>query len=241
MCMKIGVMDSGIGGLTILESLLKNCPNHEYIYFGDTYNLPYGEKTKNELINCANKVISFLEKENVDIIVVACGTVSSNIKYVKSNVPLIDIISPLKDMLDNYNLISIIATPLSIKTNAFQKYINTKLNLIATPLLVPIIEGNIKKDVNKVLKEYLERAKGSDALILGCTHYPIIKDEIKKIYKGEIITLDKFIIEKINKLKGNKSSLKIYYSKLNESIINNTYKILKRDKLIIERVCLNDK
>ena len=140
--MKIGVIDSGIGGLTVLSSLINKCPKHEYIYFGDTFNLPYGDKTKEQIINLANNIVKFLEQKKVDLIVVACGTISSNIEYVKSNVEVIDIISPLKNKLDKYKKISVMATPLSIKTNAFKKYIKSKLNLISCPKLVPIIENN---------------------------------------------------------------------------------------------------
>ena len=123
--MKIGILDSGIGGLSVLASLLKKCPNHEYIYYGDTLHLPYGEKTREEIIGYANNIINFFEKNNVDIIVIACGTLSSNREQLKSNTEIIDIISPLKEKLDKYNKISIIATPLSIKINAFKKLIQS--------------------------------------------------------------------------------------------------------------------
>jgi len=177
--MKIGMFDSGIGGLTVLNSLINKYPNHEYIYFGDTLHMPYGEKSKEEIIEYANNIIKFLESNNVDIIIIACGTVSSNIEYLKSNTKLIDIISPLKNKLDKYKKISILATPLSIKTNAFKKYINTKLNLVSCPMLVPIIESGNYSNLDKYLEEYLSSTLDSDALILGCTHYPLIQDKIK--------------------------------------------------------------
>ena len=77
--MRVGMFDSGIGGLTVLNSFLKYHPNNEYIYYGDTLNVPYGTKTKEELFELSTKIIRFLENKNVDIIVIACGTVSSNI------------------------------------------------------------------------------------------------------------------------------------------------------------------
>ena len=97
MFMKIGVIDSGIGGLTVLKSLLKKCPNHEYFYYGDTLHLPYGEKTKEEIIVYANKIIKFLESENVDLIVIACGTLSSHKESLTIKKSVIDIISPLNN------------------------------------------------------------------------------------------------------------------------------------------------
>ena len=100
--MRVGVFDSGIGGLTILKSLLENHPNNEYIYFGDTLNIPYGEKTNDQLKDLSDKIIRFLISKKVDMIVIACGTISSSIydeiknKY---DVPIYDIINPITNQL----------------------------------------------------------------------------------------------------------------------------------------------
>lgn len=236
--MKIGLMDSGIGGLSVLKSLLQNCPNHEYVYYGDTLHLPYGEKSREEIINYSNKIIEFLENENVDLIVIACGTASSHKDGLKSSKKIIDIISPLKDKLDNYGKISIIATPLSIKTNAFKNYIYAELNLIACPKLVPIIESNNYNNLDLVLKEYLESTYDSDALILGCTHYPIIKEDIKKYFKKDIICLDTFVVDIVKGLKESTSNLKLYFSKVDNVLEENVKRILETDNIQIERKCL---
>lgn len=238
MSMKIGVLDSGIGGLTVLSSLLKKCPDHEYVYYGDTLHLPYGEKTREEVVGYANEIIKFFESMDVDIVVIACGTLSSNREYLKSNKEIIDIISPIKGKLDKYNKISIIATPLSIKTNAFKKYLNSELNLIACPKLVPIIEENDYSDLDKVLKDYLENTNDSDALILGCTHYPIIKEQIKKYFNKDIICLDDFIVDIIKKKKICDGTLKLYFSKIDSNLEKNVKRILGREDILIERKCL---
>ncbi len=239
--MKIGVLDSGVGGLTILKALMAKHPNHEYIYFGDTIHLPFGEKTKEEVVNYGNKIIEFLESKNVDLIIVACGTLSSNISFIHSNKPLIDLITPLENKLDNYKKISIMATPLTIKTNAFKNYIHTNLNLIAAPLLVPLIENNELDKVDECLKKYLENTLDSDALLLGCTHYPLIKDHIEKYFKKRIITFDEFILEKIDDSKESSFNLQLYFSLLNDKIINNVKNILEMENIVIERVNLDDK
>jgi len=236
--MKIGVIDSGIGGLTVLKSLLKKCPNHEYIYYGDTLHLPYGEKTKEEIIVYANKIIKFLESENVDLIVIACGTLSSHKEALTIKKSVIDIISPLNNKLDDYTKISIIATPLSIKTNAFKNYINSELNLIACPKLVPIIESGNYNNLDNALKEYLDSACDSDALILGCTHYPIIKDYIKKYFKKDIICLDEFVVNLVKDLKESSNNLKLYFSKVDSVLEKNVKRILELDDVEIERKCL---
>jgi len=236
--MKIGVLDSGIGGLTVLSSLLKRCPNHEYIYYGDTLHLPYGDKKLEEIIGYANNIIKFFEDSDVDIIIIACGTLSSNKEYLKCTKPIIDIISPLEKKLDKYKKISIIATPLSVKTNAFKKYIKSELNLIACPLLVPIIEENNYNSLDVILEDYLKGTKDSDALILGCTHYPIIKDEIKKHFKNEVICLDEYVVDIIKEKEIGNSCLKLYFSKIDDKLINNVERILKIKDIDIERKCL---
>lgn len=236
--MKIGILDSGIGGLTVLSSLLKKCPEHEYIYYGDTLHLPYGEKTREEVVGYANEIIKFFESMDVDIVVIACGTLSSNREYLKSNKEIIDIISPIKGKLDKYNKISIIATPLSIKTNAFKKYLNSELNLIACPKLVPIVESNDYSNLDNALEEYLSSTKDSDALILGCTHYPIIKENIRKYFEKDIICLDDFIVDIIKEKKICNGTLKLYFSKIDSNLEKNVKRILGREDILIERKCL---
>lgn len=234
--MKVGVFDSGIGGLTILKALIDKYPHHEYIYYGDTIHVPYGIKTKDEIIKYANNIINFLEKNGVSIIVIACGTVSSNIKYLDSNVKLIDVLSPLNNKLDKYKCVSIIATPLSIRLNKFKEYIHTDLNLISAPSLVPIIESNDYKDLDNVLKDYLKSTNKSDALLLGCTHYPIIKEYIEKYYKNDIITLDMYLLDIFKDFEDGNSSLKLYFSYLNDNIIANVKKILNKENIEIEEI-----
>ena len=232
--MKIGVLDSGIGGLTVLKKIIDNCPNHEYIYFGDTLNMPYGEKTREELVECGNKIISFLEKENVDIIVIACGTLSNNIDYLKSSKKLISLIPLLDNKLDNYQEVTIMATPLSIKTNVYQKYIHTKLNLIACYGLADAIEHSDIIKQEELVKKYTQNIK-SDILLLGCTHYPIIKNDIKKYYKGGIIGLEDFIVDEVKELKESFFGLKLYFSDINDTLKRNVENILLINNIEIEK------
>ena len=238
--MKLGVIDSGLGGLTVLKRLIDSKINHEYIYFGDNIHAPYGEKSLDEIINYGNSIINFLEKKNVDAIILACGTLSSNKELLKSNIPIIDIISILNNKLDKYKEVSILATPLSIKTNAFKKYINTKLNLVSCPLFVPIIEKNDYSNLDIVIKKYLETTKNSDAILLGCTHYPLIKNEIKKYFNNDIICLDDFIVDSIKEFKTSNFELELYFSKLNDDVINNVKRILNKSNLDIKEVKIDD-
>ena len=218
--MKLGVIDSGIGGLTVLKTLIARCPEHEYIYYGDTLHMPYGEKSDAEVINYANQIISFLEERNVDVIIIACGTLSSNVDKLIANVPLIDLIKPLEGRLKEYQTIGIMATPLSIEKNYFQKYLTNDLYLIACPNLAFYIEN--------------------DNLLLGCTHYPLIKSEIKKYFVKPIYELDTFLVDKIVNLKKGKFSLQIYFSKITDNLEKKVNDILALDKFYkIERSEIN--
>ena len=226
--MRVGLFDSGIGGLTVLKTLLKKYPNNEYVYYGDTLNVPYGNKSKEELLDLAKKNIEFLISKNVDFIIVACGTVSSNcLDYLKENysIPIISVISPTIEYLNNsnYSNIIVIATNATINSHIFKNNINKNIYEVATPKLVNIIESGNYEELDGVLHEYLDEYKDKvDAIVLGCTHYPIIKDYISNIINCDIIDMSEYIeIEE-----GTSKSLEIYFSKLDDNIKKNASLII---------------
>ena len=237
--MRVGIFDSGIGGLTVLHTLLNKYPNNEYIYYGDTLNLPYGNKTKEQLIKLSDKDVQFLISKNVDIIIIACGTVSSNcLDYLKNkyNIPIYDIISPTIDYLNksNYQNIGIIATNRTIDSHIFKNNINKNIYEINTPELVPIIENNNLDNLDNILDIYLKEYKDKlDILVLGCTHYPIISNYINKYLNNKVKLLDMSTLL-LDKLKqDNTSSINIYYSKINNTLIENTKRILNIENINI--------
>ena len=237
--MRVGIFDSGIGGLTVLHTLINEYPNNEYIYYGDTLNLPYGNKTKEQLIKLSDKDVQFLISENVDIIIIACGTVSSNcLDYLKNkyNIPIYDIISPTIDYLNksNYQNIGIIATNRTIDSHIFKNNINKNIYEINTPELVPIIENNNLDNLDNILDIYLKEYKDKlDILVLGCTHYPIISNYIDKYLNNKVKLLDMSTLL-LDKLKqDNTSSINIYYSKINNTLIENTKRILNIENINI--------
>lgn len=237
--MRVGIFDSGIGGLTVLHTLLNKYPNNEYIYYGDTLNLPYGNKTKEQLIKLSDKDVQFLISKNVDIIIIACGTVSSNcLDYLKNkyNIPIYDIISPTIDYLNksNYQNIGIIATNRTIDSHIFKNNINKNIYEINTPELVPIIENNNLDNLDNILDIYLKEYKNKiDILVLGCTHYPIISNYIDKYLNNKVKLLDMSTLL-LDKLKqDNTSSINIYYSKINNTLIENTKRILNINNINI--------
>ena len=227
--MKVGLFDSGIGGLTVLKQLIDKYPDNDYIYFGDTINMPYGSKNIDELKKLARYNVEFLLKYNVDIIIIACGTVSSNcLEYLKDNydISIIDIISPTINYLNNskYNNIGIIATEATINSHIFKnRLINKNIYEISTPKLVPIIENNEYDNINNVLNDYINKYKDKiDILVLGCTHYPLLSKYIKNIYNKDILDMGSLI--KIDN-NGN-GTINLYFSYIDNNLINNIKNIL---------------
>ena len=237
--MKIGVFDSGIGGLTVLKELLDKYPNNTYYYFGDNINIPYGTKTKYELTILSSKIIDFLILKEVDLIIIACGTISSNIYFdlkQKYNIPIYDIISPTIEYLNNsnYQKIGVLATEMTVKSQIFNQ-INKEIYQIPCPKLVPLIEDNL--DYTDVLAEYLKQLPKVDTIVLGCTHYPVFEKYLNKLnYKT--INMGKVLCEKLN-LKNNKElKIRLYFSKVDHNLITNIDKIIKYDYQL-EELCLN--
>lgn len=187
--MKIGMFDSGVGGLTVLKSVYEKYPNNEYIYVGDNKYNPYGEKEKDELFAYASRIIDYFIKQDIKIIIIACNTICSNIlddlKLKYSSITLIGVIDStvnlfIKSCKKN---VLVIGTTKTIETHIYKNKINLiDKNIIvhekATPDLVPLIEKDL--DTIDVLNNYLEPYKDIDSIILGCTHYKIIEDKIHK-------------------------------------------------------------
>ncbi len=225
----IGVFDSGLGGLTALRELIKILPNEDFIYFGDTGRVPYGTRSRDTILNYTRQDIAFLKSMDVKMVIAACGTVCSNIddEFIKSvDLPFISVIEPTVSAATkkskNKN-IGVIATKATIASNSFVSEINrqcadAKIKSKACPLFVPIVEDGVYDKENEIAKSvvklYLEEFKDTDidTLILGCTHYPLLKGAIAE-YLGSSITLIDSGIEVAKKAADILSSLDM----LNES------------------------
>ena len=232
--MKIGVFDSGIGGLTVLKRLIKKYPNNEYIYYGDTKNIPYGNKSIEELKMLSSNIIEFLISKKVDLIVIACGTVSSNLCYYlkdKYSIKIIDIVTPTINYINksNYKNITVLATQRTVDSKIFSKNINKSVKEIPCPEFVPLIENNDFDNLNYYLDEYLKEIKNNDLIVLGCTHYPIIKDKISNYFKNNVKILD--MAECIDIIQNETiNKVDLYFSELSDTIVNNINKILESIK-----------
>jgi len=207
--MKVGVFDSGIGGLTVVKSLLEHQLFEEIIYFGDTARVPYGSKDKNTIIRYGIEAVEFFKNFELDLIIVACNTVSAYALYEmrdSANCPVIGVVEA--GILATSNAIHtkdanilVIGTNATISSKAYehglQKQEFTNINSCATPLFVPLVEEEILEGeiLNATLKHYFKDIKAPDALILGCTHFPIIASTLstyfgtktKLIHSGEAI------------------------------------------------------
>lgn len=228
--MRIGMFDSGIGGLTVLKAFLKKYPNNEYIYYGDTLNVPYGDKSKEELLKLSTNIIKFLESKNVDIIIIACGTISSNVyEELKEicKVPLYNIIEEIPNYIEEkkYRHVVVIATNATINSHIFKQKIKISVTEIPCPKLVPLIE-NKDESIDNVIKEYINNIK-ADAIILGCTHYPIIKDKIRKIIGKniDIIDMGEVLANRIS-LKDSVHRVELFFSEKTENLEENVREII---------------
>ena len=188
----IGIFDSGIGGLTVLNELQKILPHQNFIYYADTRHLPYGDKSKEEIISYSEYIVKYFIENDVKAIVIACGTASALAFETLKNdydVPIFNVIDSTVNHL-NSNNIGIIATCASISSNVWdnkilEKLPNANITKVACPKLVPLAEGGLidTTETEIALTEYLKiiKEKNVDTLILGCTHYPLFLPLIKKI------------------------------------------------------------
>lgn len=203
----IGIFDSGVGGLTSAKQFLAIMPNENVIFLGDTRRNPYGTKTKDTLMQYAIDDVDFLQRRDVKLIIVACGTISSNVPAARLKnlkVPYVDVITPTVNKVvktTKTKRVGIIGTPATIKSGSFAnrlKRLDKEIETMSVgcPMMVTLAEnGDIDENnfvANSVIKEYLApiKAFGADTLILGCTHFPLMSKIIQKVMGDEVTLID---------------------------------------------------
>lgn len=203
----IGIFDSGIGGLTVAHAIRQLMPNESMIYFGDTAHLPYGDKSPESIITYSKGITDFLVSQQSKIVVIACNTASAHAyeavkKHVNSKVEIIDVINPVVEYVArnfSHKKVGIIGTKGTIQSNVYEKklqQLNPSVHAVslATGLFASMIEeGFVNNAVSKaVIKEYLSTSmfKNIDAIILACTHYPLLKDEINEFFEDTVEVID---------------------------------------------------
>lgn len=229
----IGIFDSGIGGLTVANAIHRFLPNERLIYFGDTIHLPYGDKSADAIRYYCLKISKFLLEQDCKMIIIACNSASSAaydllLDFFEGKALFVNVVDPLVQAVvqSGYQNVGVIATKATINSAIYRNKIKTlnqkvKVHQLATPLLAPMIEegfysGAISKSV---IENYLNHTelKDIDALLLACTHYPLIRKEINDFYNGKIAILDSTDVVK-----------------------NEVYRILSEEKLLTDQRTAED-
>lgn len=201
----IGVFDSGVGGLTVVREIMRQIPNEKIVYFGDTARVPYGSKSKDTITRFSRQIVHFLESQDVKAIVIACNTASAYALETlekEVNIPIIGVVKPgakVAAETTKNGKIGVIATEGTISSGIYSSYIK-EIKKDATvigkacPLFVPLVEEGLWEDpvtdeiARRYLTEFTQQDKDIDTLILGCTHYPLIRSTLGRI-AGEKVTL----------------------------------------------------
>ena len=199
----IGVFDSGVGGLTVAREIMRHLPNEDIVYFGDTARVPYGNKSKDNIIRYSRQIIHFLKTKDVKAIVIACNTASAQALDTVSqefDIPIIGVVVPgARAALEvtQTKKIGVIGTEGTVRSGMYEKVIqemqpDVSVITKACPLFVPLVEEGFKNHhvTEEIIDFYLSSMKESDidALILGCTHYPLLRSRIME-YVGDKIKL----------------------------------------------------
>ncbi len=201
--MRVGVFDSGIGGLTVVKSLLEHQLFEEIIYFGDTARVPYGVKDKNTIVRYSLEALEFFKNFEIDLLITACNTVSAYaLEEMRAQAPfdVIGVVEPgiiaTKNALSDTNAkVLVLGTNATVSSKAYEILLKTKgftnITAKATGLFVPIIEeglftGNV---LESVMEHYFKELDHPDAIILGCTHFPLISQAISDYFNDHVILI----------------------------------------------------
>lgn len=199
----IGVFDSGVGGLTVAREIMRQLPNERIVYFGDTARVPYGNKSKETVTKFSRQIVNFLKKQDVKAIVVACNTVSAYALEEleqETDIPIIGVMKPgarAAILATKNKKVGVIATEATVHSGIYTRYIKENDANVSTleracPLFVPLVEEGLWEDpvTDEIARRYLSELidSGIDTLILGCTHYPMLRSTVAKIM-GEGVTL----------------------------------------------------
>ncbi|MCD4769381.1 MAG: glutamate racemase [Bacteroidales bacterium] len=202
----IGLFDSGVGGLTVANAIKQILPGESLVYFGDTAHLPYGDKSAGSITVYSRRITEFLIEHQAKLVLFACNSASaSSFAALKEEfgkkILMVDVIEPVVDFIASkkFKKVGVIGTKRTVESGTYEKKFKlkspgTEIVSLATPLFVPMIEeGFIFDDIsNAIIRTYLsdEILNNIDALVLGCTHYPIIRNQINKQFDFEIEVID---------------------------------------------------
>lgn len=234
----IGVFDSGVGGLSVLKKLVELLPNENYLYFGDTARIPYGEKCKEQLLTFSREILNWFKQKRVKAVAIACNTSSAvTLETVKNeyDFPIWELIQPTANYVANLreDKIGLIATSATVNSKAYSKAIlniNPKKSIIevACPGLVEVVESGktCDNESRELVNSYIKRLliENAEKIILGCTHYPYLTKVINSITNKSDMIIDpaeymvravKNSLEDLDLLNDNKDGIRSYYVSAN--------------------------
>jgi len=204
--MKIGIFDSGLGGLIMTKALVKALPQYDYAYLGDTANLPYGARSGELVKSLALRGVEWLFREqDCALVIIACNTASiAALKFLQAHFSkrkVLGVVIPTMEAVcaGGFKDVGLIATQATIRSGVYEQELSKlspdiSIRPVATPLLVSLIENGGDKYAPEVIADYLKPLAGVEALVLGCTHYPYYKDLFQKQLPGaKIISQDEII------------------------------------------------
>jgi glutamate racemase len=211
--MRIGIFDSGLGGLAVARAIFDRLPQYDYLYLGDTKRVPYGGRSQEAIHEFVSQALDFLFANDCHLVVLACNTASaealrkSQQEYLPNTYPdrrVLGVVIPCAEAVCELGVqkVAVIGTLSTIASGAYSRELDRQrpglsVQQVATPLLVPMIEGGAIHYIAPILHDYLAQVSQSEALVLGCTHYGLIKEEIRAAYSGTVITSDEVIPPKL--------------------------------------------
>ena len=212
--MKIGVFDSGLGGLVITKAFINAMPEYNYFYYGDSAHLPYGDKTSGRILNYTLDAMRYMIANDCKIIIIACNTATSialryiQQRFIPSSAPdikVLGVVIPTVEVAveNNPQKVGVIATSATIRSHIYRAEMhkivpNLDIAEIAAPELVPAIENNDFATAQEFVREYSRSFTSCDSLILGCTHYPLLKNMFREaLPKVRIISQDELMADKL--------------------------------------------
>lgn len=262
----IGVFDSGVGGLTVVKSIIERLAHESIVYFGDTARVPYGTKSKDSITSFSREIVEFLIERKVKLIVIACNTVCASSLEILSrdySIPIIGVIGPGSRAAVNStkNLrVGVIGTPRTIDSGAYLdtiKFINNNIEItsLSCPLFVPLVEEgwNDNTIALSVAEKYLSPLKQEniDTLVLGCTHYPLLKGVISKVLGPTVDLVDSgdetanevdMMLTKLNMKSDHQNpTYNFYVSDAEEKFLVLAKQILQTSISNLTKIQLNDK
>lgn len=201
----IAIFDSGLGGLTVLREVCRALPSENILYFGDTARVPYGEKCQETIIGYAQEITNFLVSQQVKIIVVACNTVSAYAAEIlrdEFSIPIVDVIDPVVRLLAEEvhpKHVAVLGTKATVRSGVYQKRLQQRLpqikvTMVPCSLFVPLVEEHFQEHpaTKLIIEEYLSPVinSGVDTIVLGCTHYPLLKEMILEVVGNQVKIVD---------------------------------------------------